>query len=156
VDLAVSQAEHGGDGLDGPRGAEEMADHALGRGQGHLRRARAEGGLEGRELRDVVERRARPVRVDEVHLVRIEPRVGEGAGQGEAAPALGMGRGQWLASQEAPEPRSSARGRPTRPCVRERFEEKHARAFPIDMPARPSRNGRQGASSTARRALNPA
>ncbi len=62
----------------------------------------------------------------------------------------------WLASQEAPEPRNSARG--VAPRVRACSSDSRMSTpapSPIDMPARPSRNGRQGASSTARSALNP-
>ncbi len=110
----------------------------------------AEGGLEGGELGDVVEGRARAVRVDEVDLVRIQAGVGERAREGERGPApSGCGAVMWLASQEAPEPRSSARGVAPRARAWSTDSKMSTPApSPIDMPARPSRNGRQGASST--------
>src|SRR6185312_7380744 len=86
------------------------------------------------------------------------PASASAASTAAAAPApVGSGAVMWWASQDEPAPASTASGSAPRASARSSGSSTRTAApSPNDIPARSARNGRQGASSTERRALNPA
>src|SRR5207248_1135679 len=88
VDDAVADGQGGGDQLDGAAGAEQVAEHALGAGEGQPAGVLAEDLLDGVGLGGVPQRRAGAVGVDVLDVLGVESGVaqGEAHGHGGAGP----------------------------------------------------------------------
>ncbi len=91
---AAAQRAKGRDRLDGARGAQQVADRGLGRGDGNAVCVVAQSQLERLGLRAVVERGRRSVRVHVVDLGRLDPGVFEREGDRAGGRAARTGRGR--------------------------------------------------------------
>ena len=123
------KGEHGGDRLDGPGGAEEMAGHGLRRAHGQPVGVRTKHLLDGMCLVQVIVLGRRAMGVDVVDFVRGHPRIGQRQAHRPGVP-VGRGRrgvigvgGRPIASQLGVDMAAPA------PCVLELLQDQDSGSF---------------------------
>ena len=127
----MAQGEHGGEDLDGSRGAETVAGLRFGGADGETAGVIAEDLLDGARLDRIVLRRARAVGIHVIDCLRLDPCFRQRAAHGEdGAAACGIGRGHVVGIRAHPiagELGEDLRATPAR--VGFLLEHEHRRAF---------------------------
>src|ERR1039458_5857100 len=88
----IADRQHAEDRLYHARGAKQMPGHGLGGAHGEARSMLAEGPLDGDGLGPITERSRGGMRVQILHIARIELRIAQGVDHGEASPGAVLGR----------------------------------------------------------------